>query len=465
MAPGFLPTSRAPRGSPGKGHAGPHGADWARGMARLAVAIGVLGGILVTVSYRYLLAAVPAGAGAPALGAAGVPPEGWLSPAEAEALRAEVERERLEIERERHEILKEQEEHVAWAEEWDRERDRLEIDLMAAQGEVDRLERAARKGAGGAGAGADRHTPWGPSEERAKHHPELAKFLQRHARGGEIMAAVSNGNLAYPGGMLELWIEQVLRTGVENFMVIALDEKARAFAEERGAPAFLMSMEISEIQKDTGTNHAVSALKFSLLQDFLELGYAVLLSDVDIVCLSDPFAELERDSDVEGMTDGFDDLTAYGWDDVFDDKKMGWSRYAHTMRIFVMNSGLFYIRPTEASMDLLKSIEHRLGTEKAWDQAVYNEELFFPSRPAGAGGRPARVSPQAHARVVDYRAFMNSKYLFTILRHRPTELSRARPSMVHINYHPDKPDRMRAVIDFWRNGNRNALDPFPDGSE
>lgn len=64
------------------------------------------------------------------------------------------------------------------------------------------------------------------------------------------------------------------------------------------------------------------------LQDFLELGYSVLLSDVDIVTLRDPFGPglLARDADVEGMTDGFDAMTAYGWDDVMDDPKMGWSR-------------------------------------------------------------------------------------------------------------------------------------------
>lgn len=47
-----------------------------------------------------------------------------------------------------------------------------------------------------------------------------------------------------------------------------------------------------------------------------------------------------------------------------------------------MNSGLFYIRPTLASMDLMKAVEGRLSREAAWDQAVFNEELFFPSRRA-----------------------------------------------------------------------------------
>ena len=44
------------------------------------------------------------------------------------------------------------------------------------------------------------------------------------------------------------------------------------------------------------------------------------------------------------MSDGWDHGTAYGYNDVADDASMGWARYAHSMRIFVFNSGLFYIR-------------------------------------------------------------------------------------------------------------------------
>lgn len=66
---------------------------------------------------------------------------------------------------------------------------------------------------------------------------------------------------------------------------------------------------------------------------------------------------------------------------------------------------------------------------------------------------------------MDYKHFVNSKFLFAILRHDPAEMERSRPVMVHVNYHPDKLPRMLAVVDYWRNGNRGALAPFPDGSE
>jgi hypothetical protein len=44
-------------------------------------------------------------------------------------------------------------------------------------------------------------------------------------------------------------------------------------------------MQIEDSQKGTGTNHAISALKFKILGEFLDLGYSVLLTDIDIVWL------------------------------------------------------------------------------------------------------------------------------------------------------------------------------------
>jgi arabinosyltransferase len=70
-----------------------------------------------------------------------------------------------------------------------------------------------------------------------------------------------------------------------------------------------------------------------------------------------------------------------GYNDVLDDQSMGWARYAHSMRVFVFNSGLFYIRPTEASMALLDQIVYRVEHENGWDQAIFNEVNLTSSLP------------------------------------------------------------------------------------
>lgn len=60
--------------------------------------------------------------------------------------------------------------------------------------------------------------------------------------------------------------------------------------------------------------------------------------------------------------------------------------------------------------------------------------------------------------------FMNSKVLFKTVR-KNQELKKLKPVIVHLNYHPDKLERMHAVVEFYVNGKQDALDSFPDGSD
>ena len=74
---------------------------------------------------------------------------------------------------------------------------------------------------------------------------------------------------------------------------------------------------------------------------------------------------------------------------------MGWARYAHSMRVFCFNSGLFYIRPTEAALQLIKQVMHRIETEAGWDQAIFNEVKFVqPEHPPALPGHRCRVPQQ-----------------------------------------------------------------------
>lgn len=92
----------------------------------------------------------------------------------------------------------------------------------------------------------------------------------------------------------------------------------------------------------------------------------------------------------------------------------------------------------------------------SWDQAVFNEELFFPSHPGYEGLHASR-------RTMDFYLFMNSKVLFKFVRD-DAKLSKLNPVIVHVNYHPDKLPRMNAVVEFYVNGKQDALKPFPVGA-
>ncbi|KAK9075532.1 hypothetical protein SSX86_003856 [Deinandra increscens subsp. villosa] len=287
-------------------------------------------------------------------------------------------------------------------------------------------------------------------------NPRLAKILEKIAVRKELIVALANSNVK---AMLEVSVSSIKKSGISNYLVVALDDGIVDFCKENDVPFYMRDPDegIDSVAK-SGTNHAVSGLKFRILREFLQLGYSVLLSDVDIVYLQNPFDHIYRDSDVESMSDGHDNMTAYGYNDVFDEPAMGWARYAHTMRIWVYNSGFFYLRPTISAIELLDRVADRLShPPPAWDQAVFNEELFFPSHPGYIGLHASR-------RTMDRYLFMNSKALFKEVR-KDTNLKELKPVIVHVNYHPDKLPRMKAVVDFYFNGKQDALDPFPDGSD
>ncbi|XP_058221614.1 arabinosyltransferase RRA2-like [Rhododendron vialii] len=287
-------------------------------------------------------------------------------------------------------------------------------------------------------------------------NPRLAKLLEKVAVRKELIVALANSNVQ---SMLEVWYTSIKKVGIPNYLVVALDDGIANLCQSNSVPFYKRDPNegIDSVAK-TGTNHAVSGLKFRILREFLQLGYSILLSDVDIVYLQNPFDHLHRDSDVESMSDGHNNMTAYGYNDVFDEPSMGWARYAHTMRIWVYNSGFFYIRPTIPSIELLDRVAERLSRPPpAWDQAVFNEELFFPSHPGYIGLHAAK-------RTLDMYLFMNSKVLFKTVR-KDSNLKKLMPVIVHVNYHPDKLPRMKAVVEFYVNGKKDALDPFPDGSD
>ena len=54
----------------------------------------------------------------------------------------------------------------------------------------------------------------------------------------------------------------------------------------------------------------ISTLKYGLLRQALLMDYSVLVVDLDLVFLRNPFEHLYRDADVEASTDGFTEAWA-----------------------------------------------------------------------------------------------------------------------------------------------------------
>lgn len=320
-----------------------------------------------------------------------------------------------------------------------------------------KLERQQQKGSGLLGGGSTKHTTTDSTKRyTGKPRNDLERLLRQIAPNGEVMIAISNMNLIHETS-LTMWLDCVERSHTLNWLVVAIDEGLRDYMLERNLPVYYRPVVIPKHHENTGDNHAISAMKYQIILEFLELGYDVLLSDVDIVTVQSPWDHLHRDSDVEGMTDGFDEPTSKGEIYGVDDETMGWSRYAQGYRHMAMNSGLFYVRSNERTIDLMKRIAASIEKETIWDQTAYNVQMFMLSY-------KDYKAPQVSVRVMDIHKFMNSKVLFKFVRRMPQK-QQPRPVMVHMNYHPDKSSRMAAAIQYYFDGDKAALDSFPGGSE
>ena len=133
-------------------------------------------------------------------------------------------------------------------------------------------------------------------------------------------------------------------------------------------------------------------------------------------------------------------------------------------RLAARNSGLFYLAATKESLRMVSRLAERMATERnTWDQTAYNEEQvwMWTSEAPNAGNRrsvPAGVSQ----RVMNYACFQNTKYMFRYMRYDPELYDGAsgrslRPISVHVNYHPEKPQRMVTLIEQYLKGERDAI--------
>lgn len=281
---------------------------------------------------------------------------------------------------------------------------------------------------GGPGGSAE----WPPPARCAELSLQpLCETLRRIAPRREVIAAVSNKNLVGKGGILEVYMHALEVAGVNNSLVVALDAPTGDWLEAQGANYYLRALTSRTGSTD---NHATSGLKFKVLVDFLSLGCSILLSDVDVIWLSDPFAPLYRDSDIEGMSDGWDEATAYGH-----------NSGSGTLRIHARNSGMFFVQATHEALGMFKRLARRMETEGTWDQSAYNQEQFHPA--VGA-----KLSVGVTSRVMNYLCNLNSKNFFRFLRHDAELLHGYKPRSLHINYHPEKLPRMRDVAAYYHHG-------------
>ncbi|KXZ46564.1 hypothetical protein GPECTOR_42g773 [Gonium pectorale] len=318
-----------------------------------------------------------------------------------------------------------------------------------------------------------------PAAEVEKENPEFASQLAAHSNDKrEIMLALANAVMICKntticwwngGNILESFLEILERSNVTNHLIGVTDEETAKYLQDRaasrGAGAFAVNwfrpnVAIPASQANTREANRVSSLKFSLLQTSLQLGYHTMITDMDLVYLSNPFDALHRDADIESSSDGFDEM-AYGHMSSIADPTMGWGGGGLYMQTFTINVGCAYLRATHRTFAVVKRAADELAAQPGWDQQVFNMHLLTQSHGDYS-------SPYATLRVMDIDKFVNSKRFFRSRRNAYIPGSRATaptPVMVHFNYHPDKHARMVCIMDRYFRGQVDACDKFPGGSE
>jgi len=285
----------------------------------------------------------------------------------------------------------------------------------------------------------------------------LCDVVRRVAKRRQVLVTVSNSRIL---PMLGQFVDIVTkRANCTNFLVVALDNATGAFLAPRGVPHYVKQLTSKDGQDSSETdNHKSSAFKFLILAELLSVGVSVLLSDVDVVFFQDPFLALYGDSDVENMSDGWDDDSVDGHTHelpVAVDDPHGPLR---SLRYETRNSGLFYLSATHESQRFVATLAARVASEDIWDQSAWNQESFRLSY-------GARQAAGVSLRVMHYLCWMNTKVLFKYMRY---DVALALPSVhlpvsIHINYHPEKEQRMRSVVAYYFDAQRNALDAWNGG--
>ena len=119
------------------------------------------------------------------------------------------------------------------------------------------------------------------------------------------------------GNILSDFLFTVQRLQIENYLVLTLDNATESFCRSFGTDGNLgthgrtgvnslrVEIPVPTAQQGSRGANMISTLKYGLLGTLLQMGVGVLVVDLDLVFLKDPFLHLYRDADVEASTDGF----------------------------------------------------------------------------------------------------------------------------------------------------------------
>ena len=231
----------------------------------------------------------------------------------------------------------------------------------------------------GASKKGSRKSKKGANKKNVEHLADYKltrELVEKYAKDNFI--TVSFGNLHYMG-FIENWVKHLQEMGVDNYVVGAMDDDALRGLIDRDINAFSMSHSFprSDFGWGTQTFYKMARRKIKLIQEFLNMNFDVMVSDVDTVWLQDPNVFFKKHPKLDIMTSS-DALRTTSINGQFlEDADRAREAY---------NIGILYFRATNATREFLDDWVSMIEKNtNYWDQNAFNDLLRkdFSVKPKG----------------------------------------------------------------------------------
>mmetsp|Transcript_21209 Transcript_21209/g.66518 ORF Transcript_21209/g.66518 Transcript_21209/m.66518 type:complete len:672 (+) Transcript_21209:60-2075(+) len=248
----------------------------------------------------------------------------------------------------------------------------------------------ARASRAPAGAGTLAAAARGSSVDMGAFGKDLTRELVGKCASADKMIIVSFVNAHYMD-FARNWVRHLVSAGNPHFLVGALDDEAYKQLRAANVPSFDMAASLTT--RDFGWGSKVfkqaQQKKIAMFLSVLEYGYDVLLSDIDVFYLRDPFVFFRTVPEADLLVSS-DLLT----NTVTDDGPETQNGIGATL-----NVGIIFMRPTNATKALTREWNDMCSRNlDFWEQAAFNQLVRRRGVARGAGGAAVEAAAPDRAR-------------------------------------------------------------------
>ena len=188
-----------------------------------------------------------------------------------------------------------------------------------------------------------------------------AELVDHYAEDNVVMVTWANNHYY---DFVSNWVRNVRKCGVSNFMVGAMDNELLAQLIDVEVPTFAMQsgMITTDFGWGTPNFHKMGRKKIELIYLFTQMGFDILVSDVDTAWLRNPMPYMARFPQADVLTSS-DHLSSTAVGDGLEDPSR-----AHS----AANIGIMLLR--HSAKELAKEwVEKLEKDDKVWDQNAFND--------------------------------------------------------------------------------------------